>query len=161
MVAPDSWQSPEIREALAKLEDAEVALDQAILEAKQVERQVPKTQLSEEDIRRIEEFARSGDAPRELRELQRRVDDGDLSWQDIAAGRHLDDPQVRAALSTGVDGMRQAYSLIQEGQDLDDIVAAGAPVPRVTDDRDERDDRDDRDRRDDDDDDGPIFRGVY
>lgn len=160
MVAPDSWQTPEIREALAKLEDAEVDLDRAILEAKQVERQIPETQLSEQDIRQIEEYARSGQAPRELRELQRRIDDGELSWQDIASGRHLDDPEVRAALSTGVEGMRQAYTLIQEDQELDDIVSSGAPPTRVAEDR---DDRDPRDRRDDDsdDDDGPVFRGVY
>ncbi len=145
--------APHIREALAKLEEAEVALDRAILDAKQVEQQVPKTQLSEEDIRQIEEHARGADAPRELRELQRRIDAGELSWQDIASGHHLNDSSVQAALSPGVDGMHQAYTMIQEGQDLDEIIESPPPV-RQTDARDDTDD-------DDPDDDGPVFRGVY
>jgi hypothetical protein len=146
--------TPQIREALAKLEDAEVALDRAILDAKQVEQQVPKTQLSEEDIRQIEEHARGADAPRELRELQRRIDAGELSWEDIASGRHLDDPSVQAALSPGTDGMHQAYTMIQEGQDLDEIIES-PPAVRQTDARDDTDDDDDPD------DEGPVFRGVY
>lgn len=39
------------------------------------------------------------DAPRESREPQQRIDDGELSWEDITAGRHLDDPNVRAGQS--------------------------------------------------------------
>jgi hypothetical protein len=121
-----------MQEALAQLEEAEVNLDRAVLNAKQVEQQVPKTQLSQEDIRRIEEHARSNEAPRQLRELQERIDRGDLSWQDIASGHHLDDPKVRAALDPGVTGMRQAYAAIQEGQELDEIIESGPPSPPPT-----------------------------
>ncbi|HEV2783152.1 MAG TPA: hypothetical protein VGX25_27535 [Actinophytocola sp.] len=134
MTGAESWRTPQITEALARLEEAEVALDRAIVEAKRVERETPKTKLSEEDIQLIEEHARSAEAPRELRELQRRIDDGELSWEDVAAGRRLDDPQVRAALSTGVEGMRQAYTMIQEGHELDDIIEQGAPAPPRDDD---------------------------
>lgn len=138
MTGAEAWQTPQITEALARLEEAEVALDQAIVEAKQVERETPKTQLSEEDIRLIEEHARSGDAPRELRELQERIDAGELSWEDIAAGRHLDDPEIQAALMPGVEGMQQIYTAIEEGQDLDDIIEMGGPTPpRDTDDPDD------------------------
>jgi hypothetical protein len=129
MTGAESWQTPQITEALARLEEAEVALDQAIVAAKEVERETPKTHLSEEDIRLIEEHARSGDAPRELRELQERIDSGELSWEDIASGRHLDDPEVQAALSPGVQGMQQAYTMIEEGQELDEIIEMGAPPP--------------------------------
>ena len=129
MTGAEAWQTPQITEALARLEEAEVALDQAIVKAKEVERETPKTHLSEEDIQLIEEHARSGDAPRELRELQERIDSGELSWEDIASGRHLDDPEVQAALSPGVQGMQQAYTLIEEGQELDDIIEIGAPPP--------------------------------
>jgi hypothetical protein len=128
MTTPGSWQTPQIRDALARLEDAEVTLDRAVVEAKRVERETPKTRLSEEDIRLIEQHARSADAPRELRQLQERIDNGELSWEDIAAGRHLDDPRVRDALAPGVAGMQQAYTMIQEGQDLDTIIEAGPPV---------------------------------
>jgi hypothetical protein len=127
----DSWQTPQLREALARLEYAEVGLDRAIVSAKQVSRQVPSSRLSEEDVRQIEEFARGGNAPKGLRELQRRIDDGELSWQDIADGRHLDDPEVRAALATGVGGMQRAYAAIQEGHDLDDIIEGGDTAPSV------------------------------
>jgi hypothetical protein len=157
MTSSDAWLTPDIREALARLEEAEVALDHTILEAKQLEQRVQKTQLSEEDIRQIEEHARSGAAPKELRELQRRVDAGELSWNDIASGRHLDDPRVQGALSSGVEGMRQAYTLIQEGQDLDEIVEEGRPPSRFASDApDEGPDHDGPD-----DDDGPVFRSVY
>jgi hypothetical protein len=152
----DPMKSPEIRAALAQLEAAEVGLDQAIMSAKQVAQQVPKTKLSEEDIRMIEEHARSSGAPRQLRELQERIDAGEMSWEDISSGRHFDDPKVMAALSTGVDGMRQAYTLIEEGQHIDDVIAAGAQAP-IEPDRPSSDDDDDGD----DDEDGEVFRGVY
>ncbi|MBK1786884.1 hypothetical protein [Prauserella cavernicola] len=132
MTNPDWWQTPQIREAMAKLEEAEVGLDQTIADAKQMERQLPQTGLSQQDVEQIEAHARSKDAPRELRELQERVDRGDLSWNDIAAGRFMDDPQVRSALENGVEGMRQAYSMIQEGHELDDIIEPGGP-PIATD----------------------------
>lgn len=139
----DPRRNPNIQEAMAKLEAAEAGLDEAIRDAKQVEQQVPKTKLSPEDIQKIEEFARSKDAPRELRELQKRVDGGELTWAQIGSGEHMDDPKVRAALSTGVEGMKSAYTLIQEGQDLEDIVEAGSPVSATP--PPERDDRDDDD----------------
>src|SRR5690242_4950383 len=129
MTFHDPRQDPRIRDAHARLEDAEVGLDQAIVAAKQVEREVPKTNLSEEDIELIEEHARSAAAPRELRELQQRIDDGELSWNDIATGRHMSDPEVQAALNPGVAGLQQAYSAIQEGQELDEIVSNGPPPP--------------------------------
>lgn len=134
MTNPDPWRSnPVIAEGLAKLEQAEVALDQKVAEAKQMQREMPRGGLSPEDIEQIEEHARSKDAPKQLRELQARVDRGDLSWNDIAAGRFLDDPGVRAGLSTGVEGMRQAHDLLEEGQDIDDIVDLGGPPAPVTD----------------------------
>ncbi|GAA2992124.1 hypothetical protein [Actinokineospora diospyrosa] len=120
---------PRIAEALAQLEAAEVGLDEAIVAAKEVERTVPVTTLSEEDLRLLEAHARGDDAPRSLRELQERIDEGELSWTDLSEGRHLDDPAVQSALDPGVKGMRQAYTAIEEGQPLDEIIEAGPPVP--------------------------------
>lgn len=127
MTDPNAWQTPQLREAMARLEEAEVGLDQTIANAKEMSRQLPASGLSPEDVQQIEEHARSKDAPRELRELQERIDRGDLSWNDIAAGRFLDDPQVRGALEGGVEGMRQAYTMIQEGHDLDEIIDPSGP----------------------------------
>ena len=129
MTGPDSWKTAQIREAESTLDRAMTDLDRRIASAKQVENSVPKTKLSTEDIRQIEEFARGKDAPRELRELQRRVDEGELSWNDIADGRFLDDPTVQAALSASTPGLQQAYTQIQEGGHLDDIIDAGTVDP--------------------------------
>ncbi|MBM7774298.1 hypothetical protein JOD54_004502 [Actinokineospora baliensis] len=120
---------PRIAEALAQLEAAEVGLDEAIVSAKEVEQAVPVTTLSKEDLRLLEEHARGDDAPRSLRELQERIDRGELSWSDLADGRHFDDPDVQSALAPGVKGMRQAYTAIEEGQPVDDIIEAGPPLP--------------------------------
>jgi len=126
VTSADSWKTPAIREAEARLAEAEAGLERAIAEAKKVDKAIPKTGLSKEDVEKIEAFARGKDAPKELRELQKRVDAGDLSWQDIASGRHLDDPSVRAALSAGTPDLRRAYTMVQEGEHLDDIIEAGA-----------------------------------
>lgn len=98
--------------------------------------------LSEQDLAAIERFAKSPGAPRELRELQRRVDAGELSWADVAAGRALNDPGVQQALAVGVPDLQRAYRAIEEGQDIDDIIASGTPAAPPP-------------RRDDDEDDGP------
>lgn len=133
MTNPDAWMTPQIRDALAKLEEAEVDLDTRIAKAGQLAEQLPKGGLSQEDIQLVEQHARSKEAPRELRELQERVDRGELSWQDISAGRFLDDPQVRAALERGVEGMQAAYTMIQEGHELDEIIESGGPAVPVSD----------------------------
>lgn len=137
MTNPDRWATPRIREAMAKLEEAEVGLDQQIADAKQLQRQIPSSGLSQQDIEQIEQHARGKDAPKELRELQARIDRGELSWGNIAAGEALDDPQVRKALAGGVAGMRQAYAMIQEGHDLDDIIDAGGPPVQIGEDDEE------------------------
>ncbi|MEV6240635.1 hypothetical protein [Lentzea sp. NPDC051838] len=99
--------------------------------------------LSEQDLAEIERFAKSPGAPKELKDFQRRVESGELSWADVAAGRALDDEGVQKALAVGVPDLQRAYRAIEEGQDIDDIIASGTPAPRPP-------------RRDDDDeDDGP------
>lgn len=102
--------------------------------------------LSEQDLAEIERFAKSPGAPKELKDLQRRVESGEMSWADVAAGRALNDEGVQKALAVGVPDLQRAYRAIEEGQDIDDVIASGNPAsqPPV------------RSRRDDDDeDDGP------
>lgn len=82
--------------------------------------------VTEQDLAEIERYARSGNAPKEFKELQQRIDSGEFSWQDIAAGRVMDEG-VQKALETGVPDLRRAYTAIQEGQDIDDIIEAGGP----------------------------------
>ncbi|WP_330271963.1 hypothetical protein OG205_33775 [Lentzea sp. NBC_00516] len=102
--------------------------------------------LSEQDLAAIERFAKSPGAPKELKDLQRRVDAGEMSWADVAAGRAVNDPGVQQALAVGVPDLQRAYRAIEEGQDIDDIIESGNPTPQPP----------PRPRRDDDEeDDGP------
>ncbi|MEV6237498.1 hypothetical protein [Lentzea sp. NPDC051838] len=81
--------------------------------------------LSPSDIAEIEKFARSKDAPNALKDLQRKVDSGAMSWQDITSGRAVNDPEVQRAMQTSMPSLKRAYTAIKEGQNLDEIVAAG------------------------------------
>ena len=103
-------------------------LEKVALEASRV--QTRGGDLSPADVAEIEKFARSKDAPNALKDLQRKVDAGALSWQDIASGRAVGDPEVQRAMQTSVLSLKRAYTAIREGQDLDEIVAAGQQRPR-------------------------------
>ena len=81
--------------------------------------------LSPADIAEIEKFARSKDAPNALKDLQRKVDSGELSWRDISSGRAVNDPEVQRAMQTSMPSLKRAYTAITEGQNLDEIIAAG------------------------------------
>jgi hypothetical protein len=123
----------------AKIDD----LGKVAAAASQVQRR--SRGLSEQDLAEIERFAKSPGAPKELKDLQQRVDAGEMSWADVAAGRALNDEGVQKALAVGVPDLQRAYRAIEEGQDIDDIIASGNPAPQPP-----------RGRRDDDDeDDGP------
>ncbi|MFD5824158.1 hypothetical protein [Lentzea sp. NPDC060358] len=98
-------------------------LEQVALEATRV--RTRGTDLSPADIAAIEKHARSKDAPNALRDLQRKVDAGLLSWRDIASGRAVGDPDVQRAVQTSAPSLKRAYTAIREGQDLDEVVAAG------------------------------------
>lgn len=94
--------------------------------------------LSPADIAAIEKFARSKDAPNALKDLQRKVDSGEMSWRDITSGKAVNDPEVQRAMQSSMPSLKRAYTAIKEGQNLDDIVAAGQQRPRRS-----RDDFDD------------------
>ncbi|NUT53625.1 MAG: hypothetical protein HOV94_41010 [Saccharothrix sp.] len=86
--------------------------------------------LTQADFAEISRFADSPGAPRELKELARRVDAGELSWEDIASGRAVDDEGVQRALQTGVPDLQRAYTALEEGNDPEDVISAGSPRPR-------------------------------
>ena len=98
-------------------------LEKVALEASRV--QSRGGDLSPADIAEIEKFAKSKDAPNALKDLQRKVDSGAFSWQDIASGRAVGDPEVQRAMQTSMPSLKRAYTGIKEGQNLDEIVAAG------------------------------------
>lgn len=123
----DPLKNPEIRAAMERLTAAEAGLDEAIAKAEQVEQRTNRPGLSDRDIERIEEYAKSADAPKAMKDLQKKVDDGDLTWRDIASPRHFNDPEVRDAFQGSATEMGRAYAMIQEGLSVDDIVDAGKP----------------------------------
>lgn len=111
-------------------------LEKVALEASKV--QTRGGDLSPADIAAIEKFARSKDAPNALKDLQRKVDSGEMSWRDISSGKAVNDPDVQRAMQSSMPSLKRAYTAIKEGQNLDDIVAAGQQRPRRS-----RDDFDD------------------
>jgi hypothetical protein len=131
----------------AKLQALFDDVDAKTAAAAEVARQASQVQLrskglSEQDLAEIERFARGGKAPNELKELQSRIDSGEFSWKDVAEGRVLNDEGVQRALAGSAGDFQRAYTAIQEGQDIDDVIASGTPAARPP-------------RRDDDEDDGP------
>ncbi|MFD7656847.1 hypothetical protein ACFV4N_22990 [Actinosynnema sp. NPDC059797] len=83
--------------------------------------------LGDADLAEISRYANSSGAPRELKELARRVDAGELSWRDVASGRAVDDEGVQRALRAGVPDLQRAYTALREGDDPEDVVASGRP----------------------------------
>jgi hypothetical protein len=119
----DAWRTAAVQQAEKRLDEVVAQADRAIAAARSL-RIPPTPPLSQDDIRRIEEAARSRDASRELRQLQRRIDDGEFTWRDVADGRHLNDPGVRAVLGANLDQMARVYRQFEEGYHLDEVLEA-------------------------------------
>lgn len=102
MTGSDAWQTPGSRQALAQVAEADAGLAHAVRESQRADRRMRESPDFPQRLRAIEDYARSRAAPRALRALQERIDAGDLSWRDLAEGRRLDDPVVRAALAADV-----------------------------------------------------------
>jgi hypothetical protein len=116
----DAWQTPHTQQALTKVAQADAALDAAVHQSRQAERQLRESPQFQRRLDDVEQYARSRAAPRALRDLQRRIDNGELSWHGIAAGRHLDDPDVRAVLAAGItEPMPADDDLTADGEPLD------------------------------------------
>ena len=126
----------------ALIDDVDARTTAAVQVAQQAAQYQPRSRgVSEQDLAAIERYARSGNAPKEFKDLQQRIDSGEFSWKDIAAGRVMDEG-VQNALATGVPDLQRAYTAIQEGQDIEDVIASGNPVARRPPRRDD-DDEDD------------------
>ncbi|MGH3822109.1 MAG: hypothetical protein ACRDRA_04605 [Pseudonocardiaceae bacterium] len=122
----DGWRTAAVEQAEARLTEVAGQADAAIAKARSL-RIPPTPPLSEDDIRRIEQAARSQDASREMRELQRRIDSGEFTWRDVVDGRQMHDPGVRAALGASVAAMARVYRQFEDGYQLDEVLAAHQP----------------------------------
>ena len=102
MTGADAWRTPHSQQALAKVAEADAGLEAAVRQSQRAERELRQSPRFQQRLDDIEQYARSRAAPRALRDLQRRIDNGELSWHGIAAGKHLDDPQVRAVVAADI-----------------------------------------------------------
>jgi hypothetical protein len=94
--------------------------------------------VTEEDLRDLSRYAHSREAPQELRDLQRRIERGEFTWEEVLSGEVMHDEGVRAALSANLDDLRDAWVRIEEGEDVDAVLADGPKSERE--DEDEGDD---------------------
>ncbi|WP_188989830.1 hypothetical protein [Saccharopolyspora thermophila] len=134
--------NPQLRELVEQLDAALDGANRIADEASRLAEQFREkpSELSDEELAEVEQFARGDQAAPELRELQRRIDAGELTWQDIRSGQALDDPGVVQALSAGLPDAQAAYTMLREGHDVDAVIAARAddapredqPSPRAT-----------------------------
>ncbi|RKT51649.1 hypothetical protein [Saccharothrix australiensis] len=116
----------------ARLEALVAEVDKRMSDAERVSREAAGVQLrtkglSEADYAEISRYASGPGAPRELRDLARRVEAGELTWQDVASGERAGDEGVQRALQAGVPELQRAYRALQEGHDPEDVAAAGNP----------------------------------
>ncbi|OLR90720.1 hypothetical protein [Actinokineospora bangkokensis] len=126
-MAQDDWKTLRIRAAEAELDLALATLDTTIAEADARVAALPETTVTDRDIEQIAAHHRAPGATPAERALQARIDAGELSWRDILSGRSAAEPGVREALEAGVPQLRQAYTLLQEGHPLTEVIAAGIP----------------------------------
>lgn len=131
-MSDESWKTQQLRDAEAVFEEALADADRLMAEADEMNAALPEAKLSQEQTERIEQLVRSGKAPEQIAELQRRIDDGELSWDDVSDGRALDDEGVQRAFAAGVPTMRHVKELMDEGHEVGEIIDAdpnrSAPV---------------------------------
>ncbi|GAB3545731.1 hypothetical protein J2S53_002707 [Actinopolyspora lacussalsi] len=117
------WKTQEIREAEAALDEAVTDAERVAARAEEMNEELPEAELSEEQTEQIEQLVRRGEAPAGIAELQRRIDEGELSWQQVTSGRATADEGVRRAFEAGVPAMRQVKEMLDEGHEATEIIA--------------------------------------
>ena len=116
------WRTLRLREAEERLAGSLRRLSE---DRQEVDRQVSKlnrefTPPDARQQRELEEHYRSGAAGRELQELQRRVDRGETTWEDIKSGRT--DPERVRAYYRSQGKLRTLMRAAWEGQDLNEFL---------------------------------------
>ncbi|WP_052427797.1 hypothetical protein [Actinopolyspora erythraea] len=117
------WKTQRIREAEAALDEAVAEAERVAARADEMNDELPAAELSEEQTERIEQLVRRGEAPQEIAELQRRIDEGELSWREVTSGRAVSDEGVRRAFEAGVPAMRRVREMLDEGHETGEIIA--------------------------------------
>ncbi|WP_020657729.1 hypothetical protein [Amycolatopsis benzoatilytica] len=120
----DSWKTPELREA-------EAALDRTVRKSQQLLKDLEKIKippLPKVDIQAridsIKKAAAKPDAPAQLRLIKKKVDEGKLTWEDVASGKAFADPDVRALADEKLGEAKEIMEELEEGQSPDEILEA-------------------------------------
>src|SRR6266496_3903073 len=123
-MSEDAWKTPAIREA-------EAALDRSVSKSQQLLKELEKIKLppvenpaTPERIAALKAAASRPDAPAHLRLIKRKVDAGELSWEDVAAGRAFADPEVRALAMAQLGDAKEMYQELRDGATPDDVLEA-------------------------------------
>ncbi|WP_344868065.1 hypothetical protein [Amycolatopsis ultiminotia] len=128
-MSEDAWKTPEIREA-------ESTLDRTISKSRQLLKDLEKIKLppvkkpdTPERIAALKAAASRPDAPPELRLIKRKVDAGELSWEDVAAGRAFADPEVRELASGRLGEAKEMYDELRDGVPPEELLEARTGSP--------------------------------
>ncbi|GLY66235.1 hypothetical protein [Amycolatopsis taiwanensis] len=123
----DSWKPASLREAEARLNESLIKSAELIKQVDEKLKQLPDVDhtAKPEDVSAIKAAAEKPDAPAALRALKKKVDAGELTWQDVLEGRALKDETVREVMTARLDGdMREIYREAEQGATLDEILEA-------------------------------------
>ncbi|WP_275291477.1 hypothetical protein [Amycolatopsis sp. La24] len=124
VTADDSWKTPELREAEAALDRTVRKSQQLLKDLEKIKlRPLPKTDTPER-IEAIKRAASRPDAPAQLRLVKRKVEAGEFSWEDVAAGRAFADPEVRALADEKLSEAKDILEELEEGQSPEEILEA-------------------------------------
>lgn len=104
-MTPENWKSTEMLRAERDLDEA---LSKASAQLAAVDEhfrslEATRPRATPDQIEALVARAYAPDAPPEWIPVRRRVEAGELTWQDIAEGRLLSDPDVFAAMRAGTD----------------------------------------------------------
>lgn len=123
-MSEDAWKTPAIREA-------EAALDRSVSKSQQLLKELDKIKLppvedpaTPERIAALKAAASRPDAPAHLRLIKRKVDAGELRWEDVAAGRAFADPEVRALAMAQLGDAQEMYQELREGATPEEVLEA-------------------------------------
>ena len=123
-MSEDAWKTPAIREA-------EAALDRSVSKSRQLLKELEKIKLppvedpaTPERIAALKAGASRPDAPAHLRLIKRKVDAGELSWEDVAAGRAFADPEVRSLAMGQLGDAQEMYQELRDGATPEEVLEA-------------------------------------
>lgn len=131
------WKTGAMIRAEIDLDEAAMQVDEDLARADEMSFDNPP--LSDEEVDDFERAVRDPNAPEQLKKLAQRVDAGEFSWREIADGKAMRDPDVRAAFAEAgrhidTTEFQQGIEMLKQGMSPDEVVTAlrgepAAPEP--------------------------------